>query len=84
MPEYRLQKEPADGPGRPYKSDSPGPDRGPSPDRPIQEPPRPIDPDKPRRDPEPYNPDKPVDPRPYDPDPTPGDPIIDPADEPLL
>jgi hypothetical protein len=53
------------------------------PQKPVQDPPRPIDPDKPREDPQPFDPDKPVDPRPYDPDPTPGDPIIDPADEPL-
>jgi hypothetical protein len=56
----------------------------PYPGKPVQDPPRPIDPDKPREDPQPFDPDKPVDPRPYDPDPTPGDPIIDPADEPLL
>jgi hypothetical protein len=56
----------------------------PQPGKPVQDPPRPIDPDKPREDPQPFDPDKPVDPRPYDPDPTPGDPIIDPADEPLL
>jgi hypothetical protein len=30
------------------------------------------------------DPDKPVDPRPFDPDPSPGNPIVDPADEPLL
>ncbi len=55
-----------------------------SPDKPAEDLPRPLDPDKPRKDPQPFDPDKPVDPRPHDPDPTPGDPIVDPADEPLL
>jgi hypothetical protein len=41
-------------------------------------------PDNPATPTEPDNPDKPVDPRPFDPDPSPGDPIVDPADEPLL
>lgn len=55
------------------------------PDKPVkEEPPRPVDPDKPRKDPQPFDPDKPVDPRPFEPDPSPGDPIVDPADEPLL
>ncbi len=39
----------------------------PYPGKPVQDPPRPIDPDKPREDPQPFDPDKPVDPRPYDP-----------------
>lgn len=56
----------------------------PYPGQPVQDPPPAIDPDKPRKDPQPFDPNKPVDPRPYDPDPTPGDPIVDPADEPLL
>ena len=55
-----------------------------SPDKPVEDPPLPLDSDKPRKDPQPLDPDKPVDSRPYDPDPTPGDPIVDPADEPLL
>jgi hypothetical protein len=55
-----------------------------SPDRPVEEPPRPIGPEKPRKEPPPANPDKPIDPRPYDPDPSPGDPPVDPADEPFL
>lgn len=38
-------------------------------------------PDKPAY---PNDPDNPVDPRPFDPDPSPGDPIVDPADEPML
>jgi hypothetical protein len=41
-------------------------------------------PDNPGKPTEPDDPDKPVDPRPFDPDPSPGDPIVDPADEPLL
>ena len=39
-------------------------------------------PDNPGKPTEPDDPDKPVDPRPFDPDPSPGDPIVDPADEP--
>jgi hypothetical protein len=73
-------------PGRTERLDRPSPGHrpDPAPDKPIQDPPGPIDPDKPREDPQPFNPDKPVDPRPIDPDPSPGDPIVDPADEPLL
>ncbi len=41
-------------------------------------------PDNPSRPDKHDDPDKPVDPRPFDPDPSPGDPIVDPADEPLL
>lgn len=32
----------------------------------------------------PVDPDNPVDPWPFEPDPSPGDPIVDPADEPML
>ena len=75
-----------DGPGRTDRRDrpSPGPRPDSAPDKPVQDPPHPIDPDKPREDPHPFDPEKPVDPRPIDPDPSPGDPIVDPADEPLL
>jgi hypothetical protein len=41
-------------------------------------------PDSPSQPEKPDYPDKPIDPRPFDPDPSPGDPIVDPADEPLL
>ncbi len=41
-------------------------------------------PDRPDQPDKPNEPDKPVDPRPFDPDPSPGDPIVDPADEPML
>jgi hypothetical protein len=53
-------------------------------EKPVKDPPPSIDPDKPRKDPRPFNPDKPVVPPPFDPDPSSGDPIVDPADEPLL
>jgi hypothetical protein len=41
-------------------------------------------PDSPSQPEKPDYPDKPIDPRPFDPVPSPGDPIVDPADEPLL
>jgi hypothetical protein len=53
-------------------------------EKPVKDSPPSIYPDKPRKDLRPFNPDKPVVPLPFDPDPSPGDPIVDPADEPLL
>lgn len=40
--------------------------------------------DSPSQPEKPDYPDKPIDPRPFDPDPSPGYPIVDPGDEPLL